>query len=160
MTPKMLTSHVGSGIMKITNGEYNKVPKTRVEVETYLSKLKYALSQESTIINFQEDRYVDRGREKEYTNTYTVAQLFPDESPKDAMKRELGNLKVYEYMETVKDLRYPKRSEWWVFGKQYNSKDTYIKFRVEIVQRNHIFVMSFHFSTIPFSEASFPFADC
>lgn len=49
------------------------------------------------------------------------------------------------------------RSAFWVFGKRYNTKEVYIKFRVEIVGRNNIFVMSFHFSTIPFEEVVFPF---
>ena len=52
--------------------------------------------------DFQEERYVDIYREKEYTMFYTVAELFPDESPKEAIKRELANLKLHEYIETVK----------------------------------------------------------
>lgn len=145
--------------MKASKGEFNKVPKNKEDVEAYLSKLRYALQDKSTLIDFQKERYVDQNRQKEYTNVYTVAELFPDESPKEAMRRELAGLKVQEYIETVKDIRYPKRSELWVFGKQYMGKDTYIKFRVEIIQRNHIFVLSFHFSTIPFSEVHFPFAN-
>jgi hypothetical protein len=144
--------------MKASKGEFNKVLKTREDVEASLSKLQYALQDKSTLIDFQEERYADQDRQKEYTNIYTVAKLFPDESPNEAMRRELADLKVQDYIETVKDIRYTKRSELWVFGKQYMGKDTYIKFRVEIIQRNHIFVLSFHFSTIPFSEVQFPFA--
>jgi quinol monooxygenase YgiN len=155
---KILTQGNWGGIMKTQNGEFNKVPQKKEEVEAYLLKLQYALQDENTLIEFQEERYVDLYREKEYTNVYTVAELFPDESPKEAIKRELTNLKVHEYIETVKDRRYPKRSELWVFGRKYGEKDVYIKFRVEIIQRNHIFVLSFHFSTIPFSEIHFPFA--
>ncbi|NLM20384.1 MAG: hypothetical protein GX207_01360 [Peptococcaceae bacterium] len=145
--------------MTAQKGEFNKVPKTREDVETYLSKLQYALQDDSTLIDFQEERFVDQHRQKECTNVYTVAALFPDESPKEAMRRELATLKVQDYIETVKDTRYPKRSELWVFGKRYMGKDVYIKFRVEIVQRNHMFILSFHFSTIPFSEMDFPFAN-
>lgn len=139
--------------------KFNKVPKTREDVAAYLSKLRYALQDESTLIHFQEERCVDQNRQKEYTNVYTVAELFPDESPKEAMRRELANLKVQDYIETVKDIRYPNRSELWVFGKRYMGKDVYIKFRVEIIQRNYIFILFFHFSTIPFSEVHFPFAN-
>lgn len=145
--------------MKLPNGNYKKIEKTKLEVEAYLAKLKYALMKEDTLIDFQENRRVDRERDPKYTNAYTMAKLFPDESPKEVLRRELQKLTVNEYIETVKDIRYPKLSYFWVFGKQYNSKDVYIKFRVEIVGRNHIFVMSFHFSTKPFEEVVFPFSN-
>ena len=109
------------------------------------------------MINYQEERQIDLERSIQFSNSYTVAELFPDESPKYALKRELGNLKVTEYMETVKDIRFSKRADLWIFGKKFNSKDTYIKFRVEIVERNNIFIMSFHFSTRPFLKGDFPF---
>lgn len=145
--------------MNSSKGKYNTVPKSKEEVEAYLSKLAYALSDQNTWIDFQEERFVDRDRESQYTNVYTIAELFPDESPREVLRRELSLLKVHEYIETVKDIRYPKRSELWVFGKKYNNRDVYIKFRVEIVQRNQIFILSFHFSTVPFSEIPFPFAE-
>lgn len=116
------------------------------------------LQKESTLIEFQEERHVDRSRPKEYTNTYTLAKLFPDEPPKDIIRRELARLGVQDYIETVKDTRYPRRSEFWVFGKQYEGNDVYIKLRVEVVGKDYIFVMSFHCSTIPFTEVDFPFA--
>ncbi len=108
--------------MKPIKGEINKVPKNKEDVEAYLSKLRYALQDKQTLIDFQEERYIDRVREMEYTNVYTVAELFSNESPREAMKRELGGLKVHESIETVKDNRYPKPSEFWVFGKQYDEK--------------------------------------
>ncbi len=145
--------------METTERDCHKVPKNKEDVEAYLAKLRYALQEKSTLIELQEERYVDRDRKKEHTNVYTLGELFPHESPKEAMRRELAHLKVQEYIETLKDSRFPKRSELWVFGKQYMEQDTYIKFRVEIIQRNHIFVLSFHFSTIPFSEVYFPFAE-
>ena len=144
--------------MKKANGADKKTTKPEAEVTTYLEKLKYALDQDNTMITIQEVRQVDSERPLEYTNKYTFAQLFPDESPKEAVRRELRTLKANEYMETVKDLRHPKLSEFWVFGRQYNDKDVYIKIRVEIVQRNSVFVMSFHFSTTKFVHNDFPYA--
>ena len=39
-----------------------------------------------------------------------------------------------DYMRTVKDLRFPNRSEMREFGKVYNSnEDVYIKLRVELL---------------------------
>ena len=64
---------------------------------------------------------------------------------------------------TVKDLRFPKRSEMRVFGKTYNfTEDVYIKIRVELVDPNNAnnhttFVMSFHFAEKPFNADDFPY---
>ena len=132
--------------------------KSEEEVMTYLAKLRYALDQANTSITIQEVRQVDNERPLEHTNKYTLAQLFPDESPKEAMRRELRLLKTNEFMKTVKDIRCPELSEFWVFGRQYHGKDVYIKIRVEIVQRNSIFVISFHFSTRKFVDSDFPYA--
>lgn len=78
-----------------------------------------------------------------------------------ALKRELQKLTVEEYMQTVKDLRFPKRSEMREFGKVYDGKgDVYIKIRVELLSEygNHTtFVMSFHYATIPFTPEMFPY---
>jgi len=117
MTPKILTLGKWGGIMNIIKGNFNRVPKNRQDVETYLEKLRYALQNESTLIEFQTERLVDQNRQKEYTNVYTVAKLFPDESPTDVMRRELAGLKVWEYIETVKDIRYPRRSRrpWCIY---------------------------------------------
>jgi hypothetical protein len=136
--------------MNVPGGKFNRVPKNKQDVEAYLAKLEYALQDKNVLIEFQKDRYADKNRPKEYTNVYTMAELFPDASPNDVLHKELAS--------TVKDVRYPRRSEFWVFGKRYSGKDVYIKFRVEIIQRTYIFIMSFHFSEIPFSEVYFPFA--
>lgn len=143
--------------MKVQKNNCVKIVKTVNEVETYLAKLKYALSLDNTIIEFQESRQVDFTRMIQYTNKYTIAELFPNESPKLVIKEELKKLKKAEYIETVKDTRFPKRSEFCIFGKVYDSKNVYIKFRVEIFERNRIFVLSFHFSEWPFKEEDFPY---
>lgn len=96
-----------------------------------------------------------------YTNKFTVADLFPNENPVVALKRELKTLTVEEYMQTVKDTRFPNRSEMREFGKIYAGKgDVYIKIRVELLSGfgNHTtFVMSFHYAEIPFTSAMFPY---
>lgn len=158
MIPKLLTDYVGGVILnKENNGENKKTIKSKEDVEAYLDKLKYALEQEDTKITLQEDRWVDNERFIEHTNKYTIRKLFPDESPTEAIKRELGTLQVSEYIHTVKDLRYPNLSDFWVFAKRYNEEDVYIKIRVEIVQQNYIFVMSFHFSTKTLVKEDFPY---
>ena len=138
--------------------------KTRIEselgVKAYIQDLKYALNNGAKI-NFQAKRLVDENRDEKYTNQYTVAALFPDENPVDALKRELLTLSVENYMRTVKDLRFPKRSEMREFGKVYNGKDdVYIKIRVELLGsygNTTTFIMSFHFAEKAFSPEMFPY---
>ena len=122
--------------------------ETELEVKAYIQNLKYALNNGAQI-DFQIRRRVDDDREERYTNQYTVNKLFPDENPVDALKRELLTLTVEDYMQTVKDLRFPKRSEMREFGKVYNgNEDVYIKIRVELLGQYGnptTFIMSFQF---------------
>lgn len=143
-------------------GDYEVRIESEQEVNTYLARLRYALDSGAKL-TFQEIRQVDKNRELKYTNRYTVAYLFPNENPVEALKRELKTLSAENYLRTVKDLRFPKKSEMREFGKVYNSNDEiYIKIRVELMDQsgfgNHTtFVMSFHFAEKPFSEEKFPY---
>ena len=134
--------------------------ETELEVKTYIERLKYALNNGAKI-DFQINRLVDEEKDEQYTNQYTVNTLFPDENPADALKRELLTLRVEDYMQTVKDLRFPKRSEMREFGKVYNGKDdVYIKIRVELLGmygQTTTFVMSFHFAEKAFTPEMFPY---
>lgn len=139
-------------------------PQTRIEseleVKAYLQNLNYAL-ENGAKLTFQVKRLVDEKRDEKYTNQYTVHTLFPDENPEEALKRELKTLKVEEYIRTVKDIRFPMRSEMREFGKKYNGMDdVYIKIRVELMNSEGnptTFVMSFHFAEREFTEDMFPY---
>ena len=134
--------------------------ESEFEVRSYLQNLRYALEHNAKV-TFQAERLVDQNRDRRYTNQFTVADIFPDESPVSALKRELLTLTVEEYMQTVKDLRFPKRSEMREFGKVYDGKgDVYIKIRVELLSEygsHTTFVMSFHYAEIPFASNMFPY---
>lgn len=140
-----------------------KRKESKDEVQTYLARLRYAIRSDSAKLSFLKDRNVDQGRNKKYTNRYTMEQLFPNDDEVDALKRELALLTVEEYIETVKDTRFPKRSDMRVFGKQYSADDVYIKVRVELVSTTHasgdsfILVMSFHYSELGFKKSDFPY---
>lgn len=142
------------------NNETRTRIESELEVKTYIQNLKFALNNGAKI-NFQVKRRVDEKRDEKYTNQYTIAALFPDENPVDALKRELLTLSVGDYMRTVKDLRFPKRSEMREFGKVYNDKDdVYIKIRVELLGmygNTTTFVMSFHFAEKAFTPEMFPY---
>ena len=137
---------------------------TRIETETevwaYLQDLRYAL-EHGAKITFQAERLVDQNRDQRYTNKFTVADLFPDENPVDALRRELKQLTIEEYIQTVKDLRFQKKSEMREFGRVYDGKgDVYIMIRVELLSEygNHTtFVMSFHYAETPFTSEIFPY---
>ena len=120
--------------------------ESEIEVKAYIQDLKFALNNGAKI-DFQAKRLVDEKRDEKYTNQYTVNKLFSDENPVDALKRELLTLSVEDYMQTVKDIRFPKRSEMREFGKVYNgTENVYIKIRVELLGmygNTTTFVMSF-----------------
>ena len=134
--------------------------ESELEVKTYIQDLKFALNNGAQI-NFQARRRVDENREEKYTNQYTINTLFPNENPVDAIKRELLTLSVEDYMQTVKDMRFPKRSEMGEFGKVYNgTDDVYIKIRVELLGiygNTTTFVMSFHYAERAFMPEMFPY---
>ncbi len=134
--------------------------ESELEVKTYIQDLKFALNNGAQI-NFQAKRCVDENREEKYTNQYTINTLFPNENPVDAIKRELLTLSVEDYMQTVKDMRFPKRSEMREFGKVYNgTDDVYIKIRVELLGiygNTTTFVMSFHYAERAFMPEMFPY---
>ena len=139
---------------------YESKIESEFDVSTYLERLKYALESGSATVNFQRDRQVDAARDIKFTNRHTMLTLFPDEDEVAVLKRELATLTVRDYIETVKDTRFPKRSDMRVFGKVYSGEDVYIKIRVELVGAmgsNYIFVMSFHFAEKAFVETDFPY---
>ena len=103
-----------------------------LDIQAYLQNICYALENGARLI-FQEHRRVDERKNIRYTNAYTIATLFPDENPVRALKRELKSLTVENYIRTVKDLRFPARSEMREFGKTYNGADVYVKIRVELL---------------------------
>ena len=142
----------------------NNESKTRIEnkseVTAYIQDLKFALNNGARI-NFQTQRLVDKKRSEKYTNQYTIHKLFPNENPVDALRHELLTLSVEDYMQTVKDLRFPNRSEMREFGKIYNNtEEVYIKIRVELLGmygNTTTFVMSFHFAEKAFTPEMFPY---
>lgn len=136
--------------------------ETEEEVRAYLANLKYALKNGAEI-TFEAHRRIDTQRAPQYTNAYTLKKLFPNEAPDKALRKELLTLTPDNYLRTVKDSRFPARSEMREFGKIYNSADeVYIKIRVELLNTlsgNHTtYVMSFHFAERPFNKEVFPYA--
>ncbi|MGI6166511.1 MAG: hypothetical protein ACOYEN_11150 [Limnochordia bacterium] len=141
----------------------NRCIGTRMEVQTCLDRLRYAIETGSAQINLVKDRKVDAARNKRFTNRYTMTQLFPDADPVEALKGELLLLTVEDYVETVNDHRFSKRPDMMVFGRKYCHEDVYIKIRVELTNATYlgggglILVMSFHFAEVSFEDSDFPY---
>ena len=143
--------------LKMTSTENSvKRIESKADIETYIAQLNYSLSKRTSRLYFQEDRQVDLYRNERYTNRYTMDDLFPNMDPVKALKRELKKLTVSDYLETIKDIHYPNRSELRVFGKKYTD-NVYIKIRVEMTPNEMIFVMSFHYAEFPFTPSTFPY---
>lgn len=163
---KKIDKYIRSVILKMSNTNVVKRIESELEVQTFLAKLRYAIKSDSVSLNIQKDRKVDINRDVKHTNRYTISMLFPDEDEVDCFKRELYSLALEEYMETVKDTKFPKKSDMRVFGRPYLGQDVYIKIRVELLSNEHangnnyIFVMSFHFSERIFKETDFPYKRC
>jgi len=137
--------------------------ENRQEVDTYIARLKYALKNNSIKIKYQENRRVDIKREDRYTNEFIMKDLFPGQDPIRVLEKELPKLKNEEYIETVKDINKPDRSEMRVYGRIYEKGEVYIKIRVELCNVEQcfgsdlVFVMSFHYSTLKFTGKNFPY---
>ncbi len=134
--------------------------ESEIEVKAYIQNLQYALNNGATI-RFQQTRFVDMKRDIRYTNRYTMEKLFPKENVEDVLRRELMKLTVEDYMQTVRDIRFPEKSEMRTFGKVYNgADDVYIKIRVELMDAigsTTTYVMSFHFAEKPLTPDLFPY---
>ena len=118
------------------------------EVKTYLGRLKYAI-ENGAQIRLQKLRNVDNCKPVEYTNQYALNTLFPDENPAAALKRELLKLKPQHYLRTVKDNRFPNKSEMREFGMVYSPhQEVYMKIRTElcVIGGHDVFVMTYHFA--------------
>ena len=141
----------------IAEERYEQYVESEKDVFHFLEHLKFSLKQKTTKIQLIEKRQVDNERDLKYTNTYTMAKLFPNDDKVVALKRELERLEITDYIETNKDKNFPSRQDWRAFGKKYGNEEIYIKFRVELLPNTNVLVMSFHLSTVSFKTFKFPY---
>lgn len=141
-----------------SNNYEHKYKETEVDVETYIAKLKYSLEDHSTRIRFQRTRLCDEKKDVKYTNEYTFDDLFPDENESVVFRRELKNLTVGDYIETVEDTRRKGLDHFRVFGRVYNTEDVYIKIRVNLLLNGGVtFIMSFHYAERELKKEDYPY---
>ena len=79
--------------------------ESELEVRSYLQNLRYAL-EHGAKVTFQAERRVDQNRDRQYTNSFTVADLFPDENPVSANGKEVRTREDLAYRENAVSLLY------------------------------------------------------
>lgn len=134
-----------------------KYIESQCDVQTFLEKLKHTLDNSGHIV-LQRHKSSEKDRPVEYTNRYTINDLFLGTDIVESLKNELKLLKISDYLYTVKDVQCQKKSPLRVFAKEYNHKNTYIKIRVEILH-NEVFVLSFHYAMYKINAADYPYKD-
>lgn len=129
------------------------------EVKAFLSLVQYKL-QHNIPINFQFYRERERAKRPEHRNQFTIHSLFPNEGRVEALRRELQTLTPANFIGTQLDTKRKNKPEFWKFGKVYDGKDVYIKYRIENPDdfgTESIYVMSFHFAERDFTPSEFPY---
>lgn len=122
---------------------------SQTEVEQFLIALKAIL--ESDTFDIQQDLDILLRKSGEsptdpYTTANTMAALDFDKSD---VCDQLKNLTVHEYAETIIDNRDVTWPPFFVFYKNIQSHDIYIKVKIRDRQNNKVFCVSFHFARYP-----------
>lgn len=84
-----------------------------------------------------------------YTTANTLAFLDFD---KHDICRELLNLQVSHYVETIVDDKDPALPPFYVFTREIHHRDVYIKVKIRDRIHGKVFCVSFHFARFPFKR--------
>lgn len=116
------------------------------EVEEFLKILKSILNNKNFNIGKDLDILLKKKNEDPldpYTTMNTLNEL--DYDKKD-IKRELLNLSIEDYIETLIDLKDIDGPKLYVFIKYIIGRAVYIKIKIRSIQNRKIFCISFHFA--------------
>lgn len=124
------------------------------EVSAFLASLKRTLCSEEFDIDkdFMMVRKKKEPGKEQYSTIYTLADLDYDVS--DVIER-LKELTIKEYSETLMDIDDVNPPLLFVFGKDINGKQVYIKLKLKGEQARHVLCVSFHYAE---RNMTFPFA--
>ena len=130
------------------------VQSKKKEVEDFLGQLKEIL--EKTDFDIDTDITLIRTRKKrseeQYSTPYTLLDL--DYDITDVVER-LKELTVDEYSETLVDKDDLNPPFLFVFGKNIDDKQIYVKLKIKERQSSYILCVSFHYAK---EKMSFPYA--
>lgn len=116
------------------------------EVEEFLKILKSILNNKNFNIGKDLDILLKKKNEDPldpYTTMNTLNEL--DYDKKD-IKREILNLSIEDYIETLIDLKDIDGPKLYVFIKYIIGRAVYIKIKIRSIQNRKIFCISFHFA--------------
>ena len=125
---------------------------SRADVRDFLSQMNAIFSSDG--FNINRDFVFQRIREQDepddaFTNENTMLEL--DYDTEDVFE-ELKSLTIEDYSESIVDNIADEFKIFYVFGKQINGRDIYIKVRIKQRRRtadDFVFCVSFHFARHP-----------
>ena len=122
------------------------------EVCLFLSQLKTIL--QSPKFNLDTDLDILMKKKNEdpcdpFTTENTLSELAFDSID---VVRELLKIEICNYVETVTDNKNPSFPPFFVFRREINKKEVYIKVKIRDKLNNKVFCVSFHFARHPFQK--------
>ena len=87
-----------------------------------------------------------------YITSNTLAALNYD---KEDVKNELLKLKIFNYVETLVDIKDISGPRLYVFIKEIGKRDVYIKIKIREFKNKQVFCISFHFAR--FKNSKYPY---
>lgn len=129
-----------------------KVQSSEKEVRTFLKELEDIL--QSQKFHIDNDLIIIKSKKKgkeQYSTPYTLLDLEYDAS--DVVER-LKELTIREYSETLIDKDDVNPPLLFVFGKDINDRQIYIKLKIKGNQRKYVLCVSFHYAE---ERMSFPY---
>lgn len=125
------------------------------EIEKFLKTLRKILTNKDFDINKDLDILFNRKNENledPCTTFNTLAILNYD---KEDVKNELLDLKLENYVETLFDVKNLTGPRLYVFIKQIEKRDVYIKIKIRQAENKQVFCISFHFAR--FKNSKYPY---
>lgn len=118
-----------------------------MEIKNILYSEKFNIDRDFTIIKTKK-----KSGKEQFSTPYTMLHLDYDAS--DIVER-LKELTIKEYSETLVDKDDTNPPLLFVFGKDINDKQIYIKLKIKNSQTKHVLCVSFHYSE---EKMTFPYA--
>lgn len=109
-----------------------------VELKTILEKDDFNIDTDLTFINTKK-----KEEDKKFSTPYTLLDL--DYNIDDVVER-LKELTVAEYSETIPDKDDLNPPLLFIFGKNINNKQVFIKLKIKGKQAGHVVCVSFHYA--------------
>lgn len=129
----------------------NSYIASKSDVKNFLKELKEVLNSKNCNLDILSKKKTEKSDDP-FTTENTMLDL---DYNTDDVKNELRLLCEKEYLETIIDDKDASRPPFWVFGKEINNKEIYIKVKIRDKVNNRVFCVSFHYARFPLKERPF-----